>query len=109
MKVISVASATALAGLLSLVPAAYGDGYHECSYGKVFPMSEIRHKLEFGNFEDARDTDPTGPNDEEYFGMRFDMMPVPEVTYLIQIIYKAPYYRFYEETTSGWRPCPFLD
>ncbi|CAD6506589.1 BgTH12-07815, partial [Blumeria graminis f. sp. triticale] len=102
MKLISIASTTALAGLLLLVPAAYGDR-HQCSYGKAFSISEIQNKLEYGNFVDARPGDPTDPDGIKFYAMRFDMMPVlgVTITYLIQIVYEPPYYRFYEKTSSG--------
>ncbi|CCU74314.1 unnamed protein product [Blumeria hordei] len=110
MNLISSITTVALAGLLLLIPTAYGNLHYRCPYGDPFSVEEVL-RLSNGHSERYnRNSDPTIPTGENYTSALFSKpldKTVFEVSgYIIQVYGNPPKYRLSVFVDGRYHVCP---
>ncbi|VDB96462.1 BgtE-5783 [Blumeria graminis f. sp. tritici] len=106
MKLLNTTSTAALAGLLLLMPAAFGAEYYECWDGEKFPAEQITHLASRATVGRKISNGPDVPYGQNHKTRKFTRVPSGVITtYLIQVDKVDSSIRLFELTSSQWSAC----
>ncbi|CAD6503153.1 BgTH12-02822 [Blumeria graminis f. sp. triticale] len=107
MKFLRAATVAAMAGLLLLVPAAYGKMYYQCVSEKTFTVSAIEKYKKKASIDQVRSDDPEVITGQQCKAARFTerLQNKVKMSYLFQVVGMEPSYRLFEYNESTWQPC----
>ncbi|CCU74334.1 putative candidate secreted effector protein [Blumeria hordei DH14] len=109
MKLISTNTTVALAGLLLLIPTAYGSLQYGCELGDLVSMELVLRLSSGHNESHNRDGNPAIPTREKYtstsFTKKLSAIDTRHVGYLIQVYGDPPQYQLSQYSERGWGVC----
>ncbi|SZF00633.1 unnamed protein product [Blumeria hordei] len=111
MKFPSAASTAAFAGLLLLVPTAYGAEYFDCGNGVIFPYSQVLQFAGGATRGRRASGDPEPPNGDRHKTRKFSRVPSSGVitTYLLQVDRQDSSITLFELRSGQWSECGYID
>ncbi|CCU83208.1 CSEP0483 putative effector protein [Blumeria hordei DH14] len=99
MKFPSAASTAAFAGLLLLVPTAYGAEYFDCGNGVIFPYSQVLQFAGGATRGRRASGDPEPPNGDRHKTRKFSRVPSSGDSSI----------NLFELRSGQWSECGYID
>ncbi|CCU75838.1 CSEP0058 putative effector protein [Blumeria hordei DH14] len=113
MKFISTATTAALAGILLLAPATYGNRYYKCELSDPVSEADVIKMVSDRTLEKNADIHPkvpTGESHKSYMFMKRTYANRPRITaYLVQVYGDPKEYQLSLHAGGRWHLCSLED
>ncbi|SZF03383.1 unnamed protein product [Blumeria hordei] len=113
MKFISTATTAALAGILLLAPAAYGNRQFKCDDGNLMSLEDVKKKACNSAFVENIDKHPNVPTEESHKSYLFAQRTYANIpglsAYLLQVYGDPKKYQLSQYSDMEWKVCSLQD
>ncbi|CCU74325.1 putative candidate secreted effector protein [Blumeria hordei DH14] len=109
MKLISTNTTVALAGLLLLIPTAYGSLQYRCDRGDPLSLEDVLKSATGKPENKFRKEQPAIPTGDKYSSIYFtksvDSNDIYHAAFLLQVYGDPPQYQLSQYSEEGWGLC----